>query len=54
MVVWHHQFTGHELGKSLGDGEGQRSLTCCLSWGHKELDLTWQLKNHSNRNNSKM
>jgi len=23
-----------------GDGEGQRSLACCSSWGHKEWDTT--------------
>ena len=23
MVGWHHQFSGHELGQTLGDGEGQ-------------------------------
>ena len=35
MVGWHHQFDGHELGQTLGDGEGQRSLECCspcLEW----------------------
>ena len=24
MVGWRHQFNGHELGQTLGDGEGQR------------------------------
>ena len=23
---WHHQFNAHELGQTLGDGEGQGSL----------------------------
>ena len=23
MVGWHHQLNGHELGQTLGDGEGQ-------------------------------
>ena len=23
MVGWHHQFNGHELGQTPGDGEGQ-------------------------------
>ena len=23
MVGWHHQFNGHELGRSLEDGKGQ-------------------------------
>ena len=22
MVGWHHQFNGHELGRTLGDGKG--------------------------------
>ena len=35
MVGWHHQLNGHELGQSLGDGEGQGSLACCSSWGCK-------------------
>ena len=52
MVVWHLQFIGHELGKSLADGKGQRSLACYISWGHKELDTTWQLNNHSNNGNN--
>ena len=29
--------------KILGDGDGQGGLTCCDSWGHKELDMTEQL-----------
>ena len=47
MVAWHHRFTGHELGQTLGDGEGQRSLACCSSRGHKELDMIWQLNNNT-------
>ena len=31
-----------------GDGEEQGSLTCCSSWGHKELDMTEQLNNKQN------
>ena len=30
----------HELGQTLGDGEGQVGLACCSSWGHKESDTT--------------
>ena len=26
MVRWHHQFNGHDLGQTPGDGEGQGSL----------------------------
>ena len=33
MVGWYHQHNGHELGRTLGDGEGQGILawcsTCC-------------------------
>ena len=39
---WHHQFNGHEFEQALGDGEEERSLTCCSSWDHKELDTTEQ------------
>ena len=45
MVGWHHQFNGHELRQTLGDGERQGSLACCSPWGHKELDMTERLNN---------
>ena len=32
MVGWHHWLSGHELGQTLGDGEGQGSLACCSPW----------------------
>ena len=38
LVGWYHRFNGHEFEQTLGDGEGQRSLACCSSWGHKESD----------------
>ena len=28
MVEWHHQLNGHELGQTLGNGEGQGSRMC--------------------------
>ena len=31
------QLNGHELGQTLGDSEGQRSLACYNPWDHKEL-----------------
>ena len=40
MVGWHHQLNGHEFKHTLGDGEGQGSLTCCSPWGPKESDMT--------------
>jgi len=39
MVGWHHQLNGHEFEQTLGDSEGQRSLTCCSPWDRKELDM---------------
>ena len=45
MVGWHPRFSGHELGQTPGDGEGQGSRACCSPWGLKELDRTWWL-NH--------
>ena len=36
MAGWHHWLNGHGFKQSLGDGEGQGSLTCCSPWGHKE------------------
>ena len=47
MVGWYHWCNGHELGKTQGDGEGQRSLVCCSPWGHEELDTTWWLNKYS-------
>ena len=40
MVRVHHGFNGHEFEETLGDSEGQRSLTCCSLWGCKESDMT--------------
>ena len=47
MFGWHYQLNGHESelgvgnGQELGDGQG--SLAWCISWGHKELDMTVRL-----------
>ena len=38
MVGWHHRFSGHELGQTLGDGEGQGGLVAAIHWGCKESD----------------
>ena len=40
MAGWHHRFNGHEPGQTLGDGEGQSGLVCCIPWGCTELDVT--------------
>ena len=44
MWGWHHRLNGHELGQTLGDGEGQGGLVCCSPWGGKESDTTERLK----------
>ena len=35
MVGWHHHLNGQESEQSLGDSEGQGSLSFCSPWGHK-------------------
>ena len=40
MVGWRHRLDGHEFEQAQGVGDGQGSLACCGSWGHKELDRT--------------
>ena len=35
-AAWHHQCNEHELGQTLGDGEGQGSPACCSPWDPKE------------------
>ena len=45
MVGWHHQLDGNEFEQIPGDSEGQGSLACCSSWGHKESDKTERLNN---------
>ena len=40
MVIWHHQFDGHEFEQDPGVGDGQGRLVCCSPWGCKELDTT--------------
>ena len=43
MVGWHHRLDGHQLGWTLGVGDGQGGLVCCCSWGREELDTTERL-----------
>ena len=40
MAGWHHGLDGRESEWTLGVGDGQGGLSCCDSWGHKELDTT--------------
>ena len=43
VVGWHQCLDEHGFGWTLGVGDGQGSLVCCSSWGHKELDTTERL-----------
>ena len=47
MVGWHHWYSGHEFDQSPGDGERQRDLSCCSSWGCKASDTTEILNNNN-------
>ena len=40
MAGWHYGLDERESEWTPGDGDGQGSLACCNSWGHKELDTT--------------
>ena len=39
MVRWYLQLNGYEFEQIPGDSEGQVSLGCHSSWGHKESDM---------------
>ena len=39
-------FNRHEFAETLGDGERQESLVCCIPGGGKELDMTKHLDNN--------
>ena len=45
VVGWHHRTNGYEFEQAPGDGEGQESLVCCSSQGHKESITTYCLNN---------
>ena len=40
MIEWHHLLNGHKFEQAPGVGDGQGSLACFSTWGHKELDTT--------------
>ena len=45
MVEQHYQLNGHEFEQAQGDGDGQGSLVCHSSWGHKQSDMSnWTTK----------
>ena len=49
MAGCHHWLNGHEFEEALGDDEGQGSLACCSPWRPKDLDMTEQLNNNTNK-----
>ena len=42
-VGWHHRLNGQGFEWTPGVVDGQGGLSCCGSWGRKELDTTEQL-----------
>ena len=54
MAGWHYQCNGHELGQTLGGGEGKKGLLCCSSCGHKESDITGWLNNNNKERKRKL
>ena len=47
MLGQHHQLSGFKFEQTLGDSEGQESLTYCSPWGRKELDMIQHLNNNN-------
>ena len=47
MVVWHHQFNGHESEQTLGDSEGPGSLARCSPWGCRESNMAEWLNSNT-------
>ena len=47
MVGWHHRLNGREFEQASGDSEGQGSLACYSSWGHRQSDITKRLNKNT-------
>ena len=45
MAGQHRQCSEHELGQTLGDGEGQARLACCNLWD-QTVGHDWATENH--------
>ena len=45
-IRWLDGWMDKNLGKLLGDSEGQEGLKYCNPWGHKDSDTTEQLNNN--------
>ena len=46
---WMASLTGHEFEQTPGGSEGQRSLVCCIPWGHR-VRHDWQSEHHHQQN----
>ena len=47
IVGWPHRINGHESEHTPGESEEQRSLECCIPWGHKvRHDLVMEEQQH--------
>ena len=49
VVRQHHQLSRHEFEQTLGDTEGQGSVTCCSPWSYIESEMTKQLNHKKHR-----
>ena len=47
MAAWYHQCNEHELGQTLGDGEGQGGLGMLSSMGSQRVQHDWATENNS-------
>ena len=43
MIGWYHEHDRHVFEQTPGVSDGQGSLACWNSWGHKESDTTERL-----------
>ena len=39
MIGWYHELNGHSFEQTPGDSDGQGTLSCCSTWGHKDLAM---------------
>ena len=51
MVGMHHRLDGPEFEQALVVGDGQGSLACRSTWGHKESDMAERLTRTEPPNN---
>ena len=52
MGGWHHRLNGHEFEPTLGDSEGQGSLSCCSPWGSQKVGHSLATEQQQSCNNA--